>query len=222
MLNYRIMKVLTLFALIIPRPALCDRSLGGSIKDRDAGIRKVLEEVDPKDDMDCLSMGELDIVFRTDNNGAPKVGVMLTDPRGRRIGFDPLTKHAWQQLPEAEGYLDCDDLHGSDACRGIVQVCGPVSGTYKLEMIGQKTTTYSVSISARSKELVDGGKVHSSRSEAELNNVTIRARSRDIVLLNYSRDPGEKVTAQSQHPPHAHWSDARFHGQGNMRAAKSR
>jgi hypothetical protein len=57
----------------------------------------------------------------------------------------------------------------------------------------------SVSISVRSKELFDGGKVHSSRSEAELNHVTIRARSRDIVLLNYSRDPREKVTAQLQH-----------------------
>jgi hypothetical protein len=221
-LNCRIVKVLTLFVVIIPRLALCDRSLVDSIKDRDAGIRKVLEEVEPKDDMDCLSMGELDIVFRTDNNGAPKVGVMLTDPRGRPIGFDSLTKHAWQQFPEAEGYVDCDDLHGSDARRGIVQVCGPVSGTYKLEMIGQKTTTYSVSISARSKELVDGGKVHSSRSEAELNNVTIRARSRDIVLLHYSRDPQENVTAQLQHPVHAHWSDTRFHGPRDVRATKSK
>jgi hypothetical protein len=221
-LNCRIVKVLTLFVVITPRPALCDRSFVDSINDRDAGIRKMLEEVDPKDDMDCLSMGELDIVFRTHNNGAPKVGVMLTDPRGRRIGFDPLTKHGWQQFPEADGYVDCDDLHGSDACRGIVQVCGPVSGTYKLEMIGQKTTTYSVSISARSKELVDGGKVHSSRSEAELNNVTIGARSRDIVLLNYSRDPREKVTAQLQHPLHAQWSDTRFHGRGDLRATKSR
>jgi hypothetical protein len=221
-LNCRIVKVLTLFVVIIPRPALCHRSLVDSIKDRDANIRKVLEDVDPKDDMDCLSMGELDIVFRTNNNGAPQVGVMLTDPRGRRIGFDPLSKHAWQQLPEAEGYVDCDDLHGSDACRGIVQVCGPVSGTYKLEMIGQATTTYTVRISARSKELVDGGKVHSSRSEAELNNVTIRARSRDIVLLSYSRDPREKVTAQLQHPLHAQWSEPRFHGHGAVRATNSR
>jgi hypothetical protein len=204
-------KVLALFVVIIPRPALCDRSLVDSIKDRDVGIRKVLEEVDPKDGMDCLSMGELDIVFRADNNGAPKVGVMLTDPRGRRIGFDPLTKHGWQQFPEAEGYVDCDDLHGSDACRGIVQVCGPVSGNYKLEMIGQKTTTYSVSISSRSKELVDGGKVHSSRSEGELNNVTIRARSRDIVLLNYSRDPQQSVTAHLQHTGHTHSLESRSH-----------
>ena len=221
-LNCRIVKVLTLFLVVIPRPALCDRSLVDSINDRDASIRKVLEEVDPRDDVNCLSMGELDIVFRTDNHGVPKVGVMLMDPRGRRIGFDPLTKHAWQQLPEADGYIDCDDLHGSSACRGIVQVCGPVSGTYKLEMIGQKTTTYSVTISARSKELVDGGKVHSSRSEAELNNLTIRARSRDIVLLNYSRDPREKVIARLQHSLHSQCSDARFHGHDDVRATKSR
>ena len=89
---------------------------------------KCLKKVIPKNDMDCLSMGELDIVVRTDNNGVPKVGVMLTDPRGRRIGFDPLTKHGWQQFPEAEGYVDCDDPCGSDACRGIVQVCGLVAG----------------------------------------------------------------------------------------------
>jgi hypothetical protein len=142
-------------------------------------------------------------------------------PVGDVIGFDPLAKHAWQQFPEAEGYVDCDDLHGSDACSGIVQVCGPVSGTYKLEMIGQKTTTYSVSISSRSKELVDAGKVHSSRSEAELMNVTIRARSRDIVLVNYSRNPREMVTSQLQHPLHAQWSDARSYGRADVRAKKA-
>ena len=60
-----------MFVVIIPRPALCDRSLVDSIKDRDAGIRTVLEEVDPKDDMDSLSMDQLDIVFRRDNNGTP-------------------------------------------------------------------------------------------------------------------------------------------------------
>ena len=70
-MNCRIVKVLTLFVVIIPRSALCDRSLVDSIKDRDAGIRTVLEEVDPKDDMDSLSMDQLDIVFRRDNNGTP-------------------------------------------------------------------------------------------------------------------------------------------------------
>ena len=48
-LNCRIVKVLTLFVVIIPRSALCDRSLVDSIQERDAGIRKVLEEGDPQE-----------------------------------------------------------------------------------------------------------------------------------------------------------------------------
>lgn len=79
-----------------------------------------------------------------------------------------------------QGYIDCDDLHGRGTCRGVVQVCGPLSGTYKLEVTAQKTTAYSV-------------------SEAGLNKVAIRAGSRNSVLLNYSRDPQEKVTAELQH-----------------------
>ena len=46
MLNSRIVKALTLFVVIIPRAALCDRSLVDSTNDSDAGIRKGLEEVE--------------------------------------------------------------------------------------------------------------------------------------------------------------------------------
>jgi hypothetical protein len=140
----------------------------------------VLEELDPEDTNACFSMGELDIVYRGDNNGPPSVAVMLTDPRGRRIGFDPLTKHAWQDLPVAQGDIDCDHLDGTDTCRGLVQICGPLSGTYRLELIAQQTTACSVSIVARSKGVGEGKTLQSSRSEADLNNVAIRVGSRDV------------------------------------------
>jgi hypothetical protein len=103
----------------------------------------------------------------------------------------------------AQGYIDCDDLDGRGICRGVVQVCGPVSGTYKLEVIAQQTTPYSVSISARSKEVLGDDGLQCSYSEADLNNIEIRARSRDIVLLNYSRNPRENVTARLQRALHA-------------------
>jgi hypothetical protein len=181
-------------------------------------VREVLEELDPEDTNGCFSMGELDIVFRTDNNGPPNVGVMLTDPRGRRIGFDPLTNHARQDLPVAQGDIDCNDLDGTDACRGLVQICGPLSGTYWLELIAQQSTAYSVSISARSKGVSDGNTLQSSRSEADLNNVAIRVGFRDVVLLNYSRDPQEKVSAQLQHPLQASGSDPRSQWHADLEA----
>jgi hypothetical protein len=182
----------------------------------------VVDEFDPNDTTDCFSLGELDIVFRTDNNGAPNIGVVLTDPRGRRIGFDPLTKLAWQALPVAEGYIDCDDLVGTNTCRGIVRVCGPVSGTYKLEVVAQQTTAYSVNVFARSKEGLDGNNRKCHRSEVDLLHVAIGARTRNMVLLNYSRDPQEKVTAQLQHPVHAQWSSTRFHGPSDARATNNK
>src|SRR6202030_4223858 len=79
---------------------------------------------------------------------SPNVGVVLTDPRGRRIGFDPVIKHAWQALPIAQGDINCDDLGRTNSCQGIVQICGPISGTYRLEVIALQTTAYSVSVFA--------------------------------------------------------------------------
>jgi hypothetical protein len=194
-LNCGIVNILTLFIVIIPRAALGHANFAHVSWLADARIHDFIDEPDPEDTEDCFSLGELDIVFRTDKNGLPNVGVILTDPRGRRIGFDPLTKRAWQALPVAQGYIDCDELGGADTCRGVVQVCGPVAGTYRLEVVAQHTTVYSVSISARSKEVLDGHSLQSYRSEADLENIAIRARSRNVVLLNYSRDGREKVTA---------------------------
>jgi hypothetical protein len=195
-LNGRIVKMLTLFVVIIPGLALSDANLAHSSRQADTSIRELGYELDPEDNGNCVSLGALDIVFRTYNYGPPKVGVVLTDPRGRRIGFDPVTKKAWQALPVAQGYIDCDDLDGRGTCRGVVQVCGPVSGTYKLEIIAQQTTAYSVSISGRSKAIPGNDSLHC--SETDLNDVSIRARSRNIILLNYSRDPEANVTAQLQ------------------------
>jgi hypothetical protein len=118
--------------VIIPRPALSHPNFVLVSRLADAGIRDILDELDPGDTGDCLSPGELDIVFRTGDDGPPNVGVVLTDPRGRRIGSDPLAKHARQALPVAQGDINCDDLGGRSTCRGIAQICGPISGTYTL------------------------------------------------------------------------------------------
>ena len=110
MLNCRIVMMLILLMVIIPTPARSHANFADVPSLAGTRIRDVLDEPDPDDNGDCLSLGELDIVFRTGNDGPPDVGVVLTDPRGRRIGFDPLIKHAWQALPVAQGDINCDDL----------------------------------------------------------------------------------------------------------------
>ena len=220
MLNCRILKLLTLLVMTIPTPARSHTNFWHATRLADSRMSDFIDELDPNVTEDCFSLGELDIIFRTNKNGLPNVGVVLTDPRGRRIGFDPLTKGAWDALPVAQGYIDCDDLGGADTCRGVVQVCGPMTGTYRLEVIARQTTTYSVSISARSKRFPDGHSLQSYCSEADLENVGIRARSRNIVLLNYSRDGREKVTAQLQHALHPQHYEAHFHRHPKVTARK--
>jgi hypothetical protein len=124
-LNRRIFKILALLMATVPRSALSDANLVHVSGLADTSIRQLMHELDPDDNGDCLSLGALNIVFRTDNHGSPNVGIVLTDPRGRRIGFDPLTKSAWDTFPVAQGYIDCDDPDGRGACRGVVHVCGP-------------------------------------------------------------------------------------------------
>ncbi len=165
------------------------------------GKPEVRDEPDPNEAQSCFSLGRLDVTFRTERKGPPEVGVILSDPRGRQIGFDPVQKSGFQQLPEAQGYIDCDAPGGEGECNGVIQVCGPLSGTYKLEVIAVQNTQYSLSVSGRSQEV--RGKNHdlqASDSEAELQNVPIQKGTRDILLLNYSRDVRSKVAFQRHAP----------------------
>jgi hypothetical protein len=61
-----------------------------------------------------------------------------------------------------------------------------------------ENNTYSVSAFARSKDVFEGNSLQYHFSKTDLNHPAIRKRSREIVLLHYSRDPQENVTAQLQ------------------------
>src|SRR4029077_1153693 len=75
-LNCRIVKVLALFMVIIPGPARSHANFVHVPSLADTRIRSVLDELDPDDTDDCLSLGELDIVFRTGDDGPLNVGVV--------------------------------------------------------------------------------------------------------------------------------------------------
>lgn len=94
MLSLRLLNS-TLFVLTLLTPVYSNINMANA---RKAAIRnqEIHDEPDADDSGDCSSLGELDLTFRSENNGPPNVGVVLTDPRGLRIGFDPLTKRSWE------------------------------------------------------------------------------------------------------------------------------
>jgi hypothetical protein len=161
-------------------------------------VQEVHDEADPNDAQACYALGRLDLSFRTEENGPPAVGVVIMDPRGRRIGFDPVESHGWQELPKAQGFIDCDTPDAQNSCLGIIQICGPISGTYKLEVIARQTTEYSLQISGRSQEVRDRLGLASTSSQADVQRVAIPKGTRDILLLSYSRDPSSKIALHSQ------------------------
>jgi hypothetical protein len=193
-------RIVTILSLLIlaPRAVFGDVHLGDVAFVSPVNTREVQDERDPNDAADCVALGELDIAFHTNNSGPPTTGIVLTDPRGRRIGFDPLTKRAWQELPVAQGLIDCDESDGKDACRGLVEVCGALSGTYKLLIIANAASDYTLTISARSQEVRGGQHLRSSYSDYDLISIPIRKGSRNLISVTYSRDPNLRVAAHLQ------------------------
>ncbi len=195
--------LVTAFSLFLAIPLLAFGASGVICKSLAArvGSYEVRDEPDPNEAQSCFALGRLDVTFRTEKKGPPTVGVILTDPRGRRIGFDPIERSGFQQLPQAEGYIDCDAPGAEGACSGVIQVCGPVSGTYKVEIVAVQDAEYSLRVSGRSRE-VRGNKhdLAAFDSGAAVTDVPIQKGAREVLLLNYSRDPKSKVAFQRQAP----------------------
>jgi hypothetical protein len=154
----------------------------------------VQDEADPKDTQSCQKMGQLQITYSTEKPGAPGIGVIVTDPRNRRIGYDPVVSKTWQELPQAEAYIDCEE-NGENLrnCQATIQICGPVSGAYKLQVVAAETAKYSLTVAGKSAEVSDRRGVHSTASHAELSSVTIERRSRDALVMRYYREPGTNI-----------------------------
>jgi hypothetical protein len=71
MLNCRIVKILILLMVMIPRAARSHTNFVHVPSLAGTRIHDVLDELDLDDTGDCLSLGTLDIVFRTGNTAHP-------------------------------------------------------------------------------------------------------------------------------------------------------
>jgi hypothetical protein len=152
------------------------------------------DEADPRDTQSCRSMGQLQISYHTEAAGAPKVGVIVTDPRNRRIGYDPITSKTWQELPLAEAFVDCEENgEALRNCQATIQICGPVSGSYKLQVAAAETGKYSLEISGQSAEETGRLGPRATGSHAEVSDVVIEKKSRDSLVMRYYREPGTSI-----------------------------
>jgi hypothetical protein len=177
-------------------------SLGAARLDADTNLtarsplHQIRDEADPTDQQSCESMGQMGIVYETGNAGPPNIGLRITDPRGRKIGYDPRTPKVWQDLPLADGFVECNELDektGLKHCAAHIQICGPVSGTYKLEVLPTQNGTYSITAMGTSESKRDQSGVHSTASRAQYRS-EIRKQSPEVLTLSYSREAGTKIS----------------------------
>jgi hypothetical protein len=157
--------------------------------------RQIRDEVDPTDQQACDSMGQLSLTYESEEVGPPNVGLQITDPRGRKIGYDLRADRGWQELPIAQGFFDCDendDTAEPKHCAGHIQICGPISGTYKVEVLPAKKGKYSISVSSTSQETRGQLGFHSTGSRVQLKGET-QKHTPEILLLRYSRDAGAQI-----------------------------
>lgn len=186
--------------------SLAPSSVAGSLPSKPATVsllrtREIHDEAEPRDGESCSRLGYVDVTFRTERDGPPAIGMVVTDPHGRRIGFDPLAKESWQDLPEAQGFIECDrdEAGRPNQCAGHIQICGSISGNYQLEVIATENTKYSVAIEATSQEQKTEHGLQSSDSSASVN-AAAQKGSRDSFVLSYSRDPAFKVALTPELP----------------------
>lgn len=159
-------------------------------------LRQIRDEVDPTDEQSCESMGQIGITYETGNTGPPNIGLCITDPRGRKIGYDPRVPKVWQELSLADGFVECNEFDVKTAlehCAAHIHICGPVSGTYMLEVLPTQNGTYSISVMGTRESKRDQVGLRSTASRAHYNS-EIRKQSPEVLTLTYSRAGGTRIS----------------------------
>src|SRR5262249_20990965 len=95
-----------------------------------------------------------------------------------------------------QAYLDCDENGETGElrqCKDHIEICGPVSGTYRIELSPMQGGRYSVEVSAASKRTRTEAAHDVTTSRAELQS-EIGEQKSAVLLLRYSREPRTHIT----------------------------
>lgn len=101
--------------------------------------------------------GALDIrIHPEEGQLTPPADLLLRDPRGRKIGFDPRAGRTYREIPyahyEFEGIDDA--VSGAPGPQsGVIEIRNPLSGRYSLAVIGKETGHYTIEITGFDKNL---------------------------------------------------------------------
>jgi len=158
-------------------------------------VQEIHDEADALDEQSCFSMGTMEMDYASGEVGPPKVGVRIIDPRGRKIGYDPRTSRGWLELPLAQASLDCEENEDTGElrhCKGHLEICAPISGTYQVEVLPADSGTYSIIVSATSPVRQNQSEHGTTSSRAELKG-EIHGQDPEVLLLQYSREAGTHI-----------------------------
>src|SRR5438552_18440095 len=112
---------------------------------------KLSDEAESKTAQAYFSTGRITMKYASGKVGPPTIGFRITDPRGGTIGYDPRTNEGWQEMPLAQAFLDCDENEETGElrqCKGHIEICGPISGTYQVEELPIRSGTYYMTATA--------------------------------------------------------------------------
>ena len=157
--------------------------------------REIRDEADPEDEQACFSMGRITLNYASGEVGPPTIGFRITDPLGRRIGYDPRTNKGWQEMPLAQAFLDCDENEETGElrhCKGHIEICGPISGTYQVEVLPTRNGTYSMNASATTQKTRNETGYYTTSSQADLKG-EVSEQQPARLRLEYSREAGSQI-----------------------------
>ena len=118
----------------------------------------------------------------------PPAELLLTDPRGRKIGKDPRGNREYHEIPE--GYYIGEAAHDDETgevgpVTKELDVPRPVAGTYQLHVIGTARGKYELGITGYDR-MLDG-------SGEDFSEVPIQKGEVHTYVIKYSSDVGARI-----------------------------
>lgn len=133
--------------------------------------------------------GSLDVrIHPREGDRKPPVALLLTDPKQRRVGWDPQKRERVQEIPGA--FYEQESLE--DAVTGdpgpvtlVLYVVNPVAGDYSLRVIGLEEGRYTLAVRALDRTRTP--------SRVEFSNVPITAGMVHRYRISHTNEPGSVV-----------------------------